>query len=114
MGLPKVFDMAELTNAHLAVGNGQHLPCAALALLATLLSVELFPEPTPHEELVASSHHNVEVNVAANGRCLWACLYLHFADESEKKTWANIGRNQAGFALETSRQKEEDRSSMII
>ena len=100
--------MSQLTNPHQAVGNGQHLPCAALALLAALTSIELFPEPSPCAELIPSSYHNVEINVPSDGRCYYSCIYLHFATFSEKSKWANTLRNKAGFAVDISRQKEED------
>lgn len=90
-----VFSMDGLSNAHQSVGNGQHLVCAALALLPTLASVELFPEASP--SMVPSDYHNVEINPQANGRCLFSCIYLHFASDSEKAEWSKVDRNAQGF-----------------
>lgn len=101
-----VFSMDGLSNAHQSVGNGQHLVCAALALLPTLASVELFPEASP--SMVPSDYHNVEINPQANGRCLFSCIYLHFASDSEKAEWSKVDRNAQGFPSDADRLREED------
>lgn len=104
--LNQVFSMDGLSNAHQSVGNGQHLVCAALALLPTLASVELFPEASP--SMVPSDYHNVEINPQANGRCLFSCIYLHFASDSEKAEWSKVDRNAQGFPSDADRLREED------
>lgn len=100
--------MEELSNPHLAVGNGQHLACATLALLASLTAIELFEDPSPSADLVPTPHHNVEINPAADGHCFFSCLYLHFASMEEKRQWAAVDRNPSGFPISTERQKLED------
>jgi hypothetical protein len=40
--------MDKWTHPHQLIGNGMHLPCAALALLAGLLSVELIEACAPY------------------------------------------------------------------
>ena len=104
--MTEVFNMEKLSNAgmHFAVGDGQSLPCASIALLASLVSIELFPP----EQVMPSLAHNVEVNVPADGRCFWSCMYLHHCDQEQIKTWSAVPRNASGFALCVERQKTEE------
>ncbi len=110
----QVFDLSLLTNPHMAVGNGQHLVCASLALLAALVSIELFAEPSPLACIMPTADNDVEINPSADGRCFFSCLYLHSASTDEKKIWANTERNAQGFPIESSRQKTEARFEQIL
>lgn len=96
--------MGILSNPHLAVGNGQHLVNAALAVLAALCCIEFFPEL----DLKPCLQHNIEINPQADGRCFWSCIYIHHASLQEKREWAYAERNNQGFPLAKERQKMED------
>ena len=104
-GPAKVFDDSLLTTPHAVVGNGQHIPCAALALCATLLSVELFPEVTLSRGI---SEKQYIINVSADGRCFFSCCFLCIKGTSEQQQWLSIQRNQCGFPLDSQRMKHED------
>lgn len=104
--LPKVFDPDHLTNPHLAAGNGQHLPCAAMVTLAALTSIHLFTEESPDDGL--PPQRDLEINVPADGRCFFTCLFLHHSSELERVAWFKTERNASGFAKDVLRQKQED------
>ena len=100
----QVFDIDLLSNPHYAVGNGQHVGCAGLAILAALASIELFPEVAPAPPLDA----NVKtIGPSADGRCFFSCCYLWCSTNSEKRTWAEVERNGVGFPLDAERLKVE-------
>lgn len=104
----KVFDASLLTRPHTVVGNGQHLVCAALVLVAALASIEL-ADDSVHSlpKLIQAGTH---VPVAADGRCLFASLYLHRATDKVKQAWLTEQRNHTGFALSSKRLELEDRN----
>ena len=103
----KVFDESArlLSTPHAAVGNGQHIPCATIALLAVLCSVELFPTATLTKSI---GQTNQIVNVMADGRCFFSCCFLWSNGISEQRQWLEVVRNQCGFPTAVARMKHED------
>ena len=102
----KVFGMSLLSNPHGAVGNGQHMGCAGLALLAALACIEFFPDEAPQAAL---STDVTRIDPAPDGRCFYSCCFLWSSTASVKKDWANTPRNN-GFPISSTRLKEEERS----
>eukprot|EP00435_Cladocopium_sp_Y103_P013429 s4195_g3.t1 len=102
-----VFDESarSLRTPHAAVGNGQHIPCATIALLAVLCSVELFPTATITKSLQQTSQI---LNVGADGRCFFSCCFLWSKGISEQRRWLEVIRNQCGFAIDQDTQIHED------
>ena len=47
------------------------------------------------EDIVAAG--KVIVNVMADGRCFWSCLYLSFCTDATRASWHEVGRNATGF-----------------
>lgn len=105
---PEVFDPSILSSPHAALGNGQHIPCAALAFAAFLCSVEFFPSVSLPKNLQPQESQGTLVNVMADGRCFWSACYVASRGKQEQAEWLAIARNRSGFPIETARQKYED------
>ena len=125
----KVFDLDGLSSPHKAVGNGQHLVCAAVSLAAALGCIVLFPEssvpkmlgelgaeagkenpPSQNPSPVAKDSWKL-IPVAADGRCFFSCLYLHTqCSEKRKDKFFKVIRNASGFPIQTDQLQEEDRN----
>ncbi len=102
----QVFDASRLSTPHAAVGNGQHVPCATVALLATLCCIEFFPEVNVPRTIDGEKY--VILNVMADGRCFWSCCYLWQKGLAEQNEWLDVVRNTSGMPLATARMKHEE------
>jgi len=105
LNLP-VFDASRLSTPHAAVGNGQHVPCATVALLATLCCIELYAEVNVPSTIDGDTY--VILNVMADGRCFWTCCYLWQKGIAEQNEWLDVARNATGMPLATARMKQEE------
>lgn len=101
----QVFDASRLSTPHAAVGNGQHVPCATVALLATLCCIELYAEVNVPRTIDGDTY--VILNVMADGRCFWTCCYLWQKGVAEQNEWLGVARNATGMPLATARMKQE-------
>ena len=98
------FSLDLLTNPHQAVGNGQHLAVAGVVLTAALLSVKLkgtssslaIQAPAPKTDPTV-------LDVAADGRCFWSSLMLHYSSDEYRSEWQRVARNDCGFPICTKR-----------
>lgn len=123
----KVFDLSGLSSPHKAVGNGQHLVCAAISLAAALGSIALFPESSVPKMLEKHDDEGESANpqsqdpssvakdswklipVAADGRCFFSCLYIHTrCSEKRREKLFKVIRNACGFPIQTDQLQEED------
>lgn len=121
----EVFDPSILSRPHVAVGNGQHMACAGVAIAVALACIQLHdmgpvpvPEPIgprvdppPAPEPVGPPVHPPPENVlpvAANGRCFFSSMFLSQASEYIRHQWSQIPRNETGFALDPQRLEWED------
>ena len=103
----KEFDASALSNLHAAVGNGQHVACAGLALLTAFASIQIH-DGKNKPQVPAVPQETVIIGPAADGRCFFSCCYLWCLSSEEKEVWMSIKRNQQGFAAEKARQKHEE------
>lgn len=109
----KVFDLSGLSSPHKAVGNGQHLVCAAVSLAAALGCIVLYPESSVPKMLGKLSHVANDswklIPVAADGRCFFSCLYIHTnCSEKRKEKLFKVIRNASGFPIQTDQLQEEE------
>lgn len=123
----QVFSLDKLKSPHQALGNGQHLVCAAVALASALASIALHPPaeiprvvpppeilsaPTPQTQTkpcLKLPEDHYELLVSPDGRCFFSCLYLHLgATDAERAAWSKVLRSPTGFPLASERLKEED------
>jgi len=107
MGFPCVEGIAEAYNCdlmnlnhwknlHVRSGNSQHLPNSALVLLATLASIEFYPESKIPPQLGSKT---TIIPVPADGMCFWSCLWLATeATVAEVYAWFKRPRNRVGMA----------------
>lgn len=100
----EAFKLDGLSNAHRAVGNGQHMPVAGMVLASALSSVHI---STGAELPRTISECHKLLPVSADGRCFWTCLALHRATLQEKQEWLGVLRSPQGFALDSKRHQYE-------
>lgn len=102
--------MSLLTRPHMAVGNGQHLVCAAMALASFLGSVQLWGDMKETPQPVPGPVQLTRIPTQPDGRCFFTCMFLAMNCTSKhQKQWMNVQRNNVGFPLEPARMEVEDK-----